>query len=75
MSRDEVDQARKEFCALCPVRRDCLLFSLLAQERWGVWGGLSHTERARALELKGGSVEKVMRADRSGRLLKLVLLP
>lgn len=70
-----MEEARKAFCEVCPVRRDCLLFALLANERHGVWGGLSHIERARALAAKGGSVEKVMRADKSGRLLKLVVLP
>lgn len=35
----------------CPVRHKCLLYSFLNEEEHGIWGGLSHRERA-ALERK-----------------------
>lgn len=55
------------------MRRDCLLYALLMNERWGVWGGLTHPERQRALETM--TVRKIMAEDKRGRLLKLVMLP
>lgn len=33
-------------CRACPVRAECLQYALAADERFGVWGGLSETERA-----------------------------
>lgn len=36
----------KKVCAVCPVRQECLEWSLQQQDRiWGVWGGLSERER------------------------------
>ena len=70
----EVARAR-EFCReQCLVRYDCLLYALLMNERWGVWGGLTHPERKRALEALG-TVRKVMAAEKQNSLLKLVMLP
>ncbi|MFQ5554985.1 MAG: WhiB family transcriptional regulator [Acidimicrobiia bacterium] len=36
-------------CAMCPVRVDCLEYSLEAGERFGVWGGVSEQQRHRLL--------------------------
>jgi WhiB family transcriptional regulator, redox-sensing transcriptional regulator len=36
----------KSACAICPVRMDCLIFSLRTGERHGIWGGLMTKERA-----------------------------
>lgn len=38
----------KRICAACPVRNDCLDHALEADERFGIWGGLSERERRRA---------------------------
>lgn len=39
-------QRRAEaICATCPVKADCLAASLGRDERYGIWGGLSWTER------------------------------
>lgn len=46
MSRAEVAEARS-VCGPCPVRSDCLEYALIADERWGVWGGLTAPERER----------------------------
>jgi WhiB family redox-sensing transcriptional regulator len=36
-------------CAGCPVRAECLATALLADERWGVWGGFTPRARGRLL--------------------------
>jgi WhiB family redox-sensing transcriptional regulator len=35
----------KKICASCPVRVDCLLYSLVAGEIYGIWGGTTEEER------------------------------
>ncbi|MFY1679526.1 MULTISPECIES: WhiB family transcriptional regulator [unclassified Streptomyces] len=35
----------KRICGLCPIRSTCLEYALERDERFGVWGGLSETER------------------------------
>ena len=35
----------KKVCASCPVRAECLEFSLVNDERFGIWGGKSERER------------------------------
>jgi WhiB family redox-sensing transcriptional regulator len=42
----EVRLARK-LCSSCPVQRECLQFALANNEMYGIWGGLSVTERLR----------------------------
>lgn len=37
----------KEVCRGCPVRLDCLEYSLVNNEKFGIWGGLSERERRR----------------------------
>ena len=32
-------------CASCPVRLDCLEHAVAADERYGIWGGLTQDER------------------------------
>lgn len=44
----------KKFCAICPLRKDCLTYALKANEQSGVWGGLTLTERRR-LQAQGRS--------------------
>lgn len=47
---NEQDWAR-DFCngaddgLVCPIRHECLIFSLLNNERYGVWGGTSELDR------------------------------
>ena len=40
----------KSICARCPVRTECLTYALEAGERWGVWGGMTPTERKRLMK-------------------------
>lgn len=35
----------KRICMNCPVRVECLDYSIRNDERFGVWGGLDHDER------------------------------
>lgn len=35
----------KSVCARCPVRDDCLDHAIATDERWGIWGGMTPTER------------------------------
>jgi len=38
-------RAAKRVCVGCPVRSQCLEFALTARLEYGVWGGLTETER------------------------------
>ena len=63
------EAAAKSVCARCPVRNDCLADALAAEERFGIWGGLTERER-RSL---GRSTNKVSPQDIAGpgRLARL----
>jgi WhiB family redox-sensing transcriptional regulator len=39
------EAAAKAVCARCPVIRECAEHALRAREPYGVWGGLSESER------------------------------
>ena len=41
------EAAAKHICGRCPVAAECLGYALAADERYGVWGGLSAEERQR----------------------------
>lgn len=43
-ARQRVQEA-KEICKKCPVIKQCLNYALEAPMEWGVWGGLSSSER------------------------------
>jgi WhiB family redox-sensing transcriptional regulator len=43
----------KQLCAECPVQNLCLEYSLASEEMFGVWGGLTPTER-RAMRVARG---------------------
>ncbi len=43
----------KQFCSQCPVKDLCLQFSLVSEEPYGVWGGLTPRER-RAMRVAMG---------------------
>lgn len=32
-------------CASCPVRENCLAYAIIAEEPFGIWGGLDTNER------------------------------
>lgn len=35
----------KQVCAMCPVRDQCRAYALENDEQWGVWGGMSESDR------------------------------
>ncbi len=43
------EEAAKAMCARCPVIAECREHALSVQEPYGVWGGLSESERAAIL--------------------------
>ena len=48
----------KAICALCPVTEECLAFAMATEvnsDRFGVWGGLSATERKTLWFSSGGA--------------------
>lgn len=45
----------KRMCARCCVRESCLSHALSANEPFGVWGGLSATERRKLLRTTSGT--------------------
>ncbi|MFG2291859.1 WhiB family transcriptional regulator [Streptomyces sp. NPDC048603] len=53
-ARSARDQAAKEVCALCPVQVQCLRHALRVGEPYGVWGGLTETERRSLAERAAG---------------------
>lgn len=45
--REARERQAKALCATCPVRVQCLECALAAHVRYGIWGGLSESERRR----------------------------
>jgi len=43
--RESRERRAKQVCASCPVRSQCLDHALAKPERFGIWGGLTDTER------------------------------
>lgn len=37
--------AEKNVCAVCPVRQECVTYSVVTWQPWGVWGGYNDRER------------------------------
>jgi WhiB family redox-sensing transcriptional regulator len=48
-SRAGREAAAKAVCAVCPVIRACAEHALRAREPYGVWGGMSESDRDRIL--------------------------
>jgi WhiB family transcriptional regulator, redox-sensing transcriptional regulator len=40
------ERAAKVICATCPVKAPCAAYALQHRERYGIWGGLTESERA-----------------------------
>lgn len=47
--RSSRELAAKRFCRRCPVMKDCLAFSLQTAQPYGIWGGVTETERQQIL--------------------------
>ena len=48
-ARSTRESAAKALCARCPVRRECAEHALDMAEPYGVWGGISESEREELL--------------------------
>jgi WhiB family redox-sensing transcriptional regulator len=48
---DQATEA-KRICAGCPVKPECLEYSLATAQEWGVWGGLTEQERQEVVRPK-----------------------
>lgn len=44
--RERREVAAKEVCAACSVRAQCLDYAMRSELRYGIWGGLTESERA-----------------------------
>lgn len=39
----------KRICNMCSVRKECLEYSLLTEQEWGLWGGIGQRQRRRTI--------------------------
>lgn len=52
------EQEAKMICNLCPFKAQCAEYALAAEEEFGVWGGLTASER---YQIKRGRNQQVVR--------------
>jgi WhiB family redox-sensing transcriptional regulator len=50
LRRHKREREAKRFCAQCPVRVQCLVYSLRFREPYGIWGGVTENERRSILD-------------------------
>lgn len=50
----EATSQAKEICAGCPYRQPCADWAISHGERWGIWGGLTRSERQRIARMRKG---------------------
>ena len=58
-SRVAREEAAKQVCARCPVVDPCRAHALSAREPYGVWGGMSESERDEELAATVGVVRLI----------------
>lgn len=54
--RERREIKAKAICSVCPVKEDCLEFALEIREPYGIWGGLTETERRQVLARRAATV-------------------
>jgi len=54
--RERREHKAKAICAVCPVKVDCLEFALEIREPYGIWGGMTETERRQTLSRRAATV-------------------
>lgn len=47
--RERREIKAKAICSVCPVKEDCLEFAVEIKEPYGIWGGLTETERRQVI--------------------------
>jgi WhiB family redox-sensing transcriptional regulator len=54
--RERREKKAKAICQVCPVMTECLEFALEIREPYGIWGGLTETERRQVLTRRAATV-------------------
>lgn len=54
--RERREHKAKAICAVCTVKDDCLEFALEIREPYGIWGGLTETERRQVASRRAAAV-------------------
>lgn len=49
----------KAVCQVCPVVGECRAYALQIREPYGIWGGLTETERRRSIAAESEAVRMV----------------
>ena len=47
--RERREDRAKSICTVCPVRNPCYDYAMTIREPYGIWGGLTESERRSAL--------------------------
>ena len=68
-------QRAKAICAQCPVISDCRAHSLKYQERFGIWGGMSESEREHATDPKRSTRRPEGRLNGSNKHPSMTIAP
>lgn len=55
----------REFCGTCPVKKQCLEYAILYNERGSVWGGMTEAERDAIAPLMKNELQERAIASRS----------
>lgn len=64
----EREERAKRVCAQCPVRRECLDYSMSVEEPFGTWGGVGERERWAIVQQRRRAADRD-RPPRPGRHL------
>jgi WhiB family redox-sensing transcriptional regulator len=54
--RERREQKAKAICSVCPVNPDCLEFAMAIREPYGIWGGLTESDRRQVLAAQAEAV-------------------
>ena len=52
--RERRETRAKAICQVCPVLSDCRTYALTLREAYGIWGGMTESDRKRALAASAG---------------------
>ncbi|UZJ24935.1 WhiB family transcriptional regulator [Rhodococcus antarcticus] len=55
-ARAQRESRAKAMCARCPVLEQCRAHALAVQEPYGIWGGMSESERESAVRTKNRKI-------------------
>ena len=54
----------KKYCGECPVQRECAIYAITANEAYGIWGGLTASQR-QDVRVGRSTLAKAMAASES----------